>query len=400
MRLVKQHVGSEVAVLAAVKANGYGHGATAVARAALAAGASWLGVAQLGEAVNLREDGLTAPILVLGHTSASHAAQALRLDVQITLTDLDTARAFSAAAVAENLECRAHIKLDTGMGRLGVLPSEAAAFIAQVATLPKVRIAGIFSHFSCADSDPDYTQQQIARFLESQEARTKSQEPRTKNQDSKVKSEEPRANYQTPSTKHQALSPKPSIISDPLSALWHICNSAGLMAYPQAHFDMVRLGIAMYGLSPFAPADAPTAAARALVAQLRPALSWRTYIASLKTLPDAWGVSYGATYRCTGPRRIAAIPVGYGDGFRRAPRNFGEVLVRGQRAPIVGRVCMDQSMIDVTDIPDVALGDEVVIIGTQGQQRIAADEIAARVGTINYDIVTSLLTRSERVYLA
>nr|MCW1970557.1 alanine racemase [Anaerolineae bacterium] len=392
VRLVKQHVGPDVAVWAAGKANGYGNGAAAVARAALAAGGTWLRVAQLSEAASLREGGLIAPILVLGHTSASHAAHALRLDVQVTLTDLDTARAFSAAAVAENLECRVHIKLDTGMGRLGVLPSEAADFIARVAALPNLRIAGIFSHFSCADTDPDYTQQQIARFVESQE-------PRAKNQELRIKSQELRAESQALITEHQPRQSSLSTIGYPLSTILHICNSAGLMAYPQAHFDMVRLGIAMYGLSPFAPADAPTAAAQALVAQLRPALSWRTYVASLKTLPDSWGVSYGATYRCVGPRRIAAIPVGYGDGFRRAPNHFGEVLVRGQRAPVVGRVCMDQSMIDVTDIPNVALGDEVVIIGPQGQQRITTDDIAARVGTINYDIVTSLLARSERVYL-
>lgn len=363
VRLIKQFVGPSVAVLAAVKANGYGHGAVAVAKAALEAGATWLGVAQLAEAVALREAGLAGPILVLGHTSAALAAQAIQLQLHITLTDLATARAFSAAAVAAQTVCWVHIKIDTGMGRLGVLPDDAQAFIAQVSALPNIALAGIFTHFSCADSDPIYTQYQIQQF------------------------------------ERIVLSAKLEVLSLPSSAHIHACNSAGLMAYPQAHFDLVRLGIAMYGLSPFAPTDAPTAAAQAIIAQLRPALAWHTHITSLKTLPDGWAVSYGATYRCVGPRRIAAIPVGYGDGFRRAPQHFGEVLVHNRRAPIVGRVCMDQSMIDVTDIPDVGLGDEVVIIGRQGDDQITVDAVAARVGTINYDIVTSLLTRPARVYL-
>ena len=164
VRLIKQFVGPKVAVLAAVKANGYGHGAVAVAKAALEAGATWLGVAHLAEAVALREAGLTGPVLVLGHTSAALAAQAIQLQLHITLTDLATARAFSAAAVAAQTLCLAHIKIDTGMGRLGVLPDDAQAFIAQVSALPNIALAGIFTHFSCADSDPVYTQYQIQQF--------------------------------------------------------------------------------------------------------------------------------------------------------------------------------------------------------------------------------------------
>lgn len=354
-RLIRQIVGPRVALMAVLKADGYGHGAVKVARTALNNGAVYCGVASLNEAAALRAANIDAPILILGYTPAWHAREALLRDVTVTLYDLDVARAFSRAAIDLQRPARVHIKIDTGMGRLGVLPHEAVAFINAVAELPGIEIEGMFTHFSCADTDPAFTRLQLARFLEI-----------VRNPQSKI---------QTPKWTHAA-------------------NSAATLALPDTRLNMVRPGLALYGLSPF---GADQAGLPDAIAQLRPALAWKTTISQVKTLPDGAPVSYGATWRCQGERRIAVIPVGYADGFRRAPQHFGEVLVRGRRAPIVGRVCMDQTMIDVTDIPGARMGDEVVLIGRQGSERITAEDVAARIGTINYEVVSAILPRVPRV---
>ncbi len=354
-RLIKQVIGPEVALMAVLKADGYGHGAVKVARTALNNGAVYCGVASLNEAAALRAANIDAPILILGYTPAWHAREALLRDVTVTLYDLDVARAFSRAAIDLQRPARVHIKIDTGMGRLGVLPPDAVAFINAVAALPGIAIEGLFTHFSCADSDPAFTRLQLARLLQI---------------------------VHSPNLKLQ--NPK-----------WiHAANSAATLALPDTRLNMTRVGLALYGLSPFGADQTELPEA---IAHLRPALAWKTTISQVKTLPDGAPVSYGATYRCQGERRIAVIPVGYADGFRRAPQHFGEVLVRSRRAPIVGRVCMDQTMIDVTDIPGVRMGDEVVLIGRQGHERITAEDVAARLGTINYEVVSAILPRVPRV---
>lgn len=351
LRLLKQHAGPRVSVMAVVKANAYGHGAVEVAKAAVQAGVLWLGVSSVAEGVELRENGVTARILVMGYTPASLAREAMRHHLSVTIYDPDVATAFSRAAVECQQPACAHIKIDTGMGRLGLLPDAAAVGIDAIASLDGIQVEGIFTHFSCADSDPDYTREQLRRF-------------------------------------RQVIAGR--------DALWlHACNSAGMMGYPEAHFNLVRPGISLYGLSPYGPAEPRSP----LVRQLRPALSFKTRIASVKALPDGAPVGYGARYHCEGPRRVAVIPVGYGDGFRRTPHNFGEVLLHGRRAPILGSVCMDQCMIDVTHIASVQIEDEVVLIGEQGGARITADEIAARLGTVNYEVVTALTARPHRTYV-
>jgi Alr-MurF fusion protein len=351
--LLRAHVGPEVKLMAVVKANAYGHGAVPVARAALAAGAAWLGVATLPEALELREAGIRAPVLAMGYTPPTLAREAIAHDVRVTLYDTGVARAMSDTAVALQRPCLTHIKIDTGMGRLGVLPDQARAFIEDTTALPGIQVEGLFTHFSCSDSDPDWTREQLRRF-------------------------------------HAA--------TDGVPALRHACNTGGVLGFPEAHLDMVRPGISLYGMSPYAPAEPPVHVA-ALIGKLCPALSWRTEVASVKCLPDGAPVGYNARYRCVGERTIAVLPVGYGDGLRRTPHNWGEVLVRGRRAPILGTVCMDQCMIDVTDIPGVRIGDEAVLLGEQGGVRISADDAAARSGTINYEITTALLARAARVYV-
>jgi alanine racemase len=342
-------------VLAVVKANAYGHGAAEVTKAALAAGALGCGVGNLAEAIALRDAGVAAPILVMGYTPAEYADEAIIHDISVNVFDASVARAFSRAAIKRQRPAHIHVKVDTGMGRLGVMSGQADEAIAEIEALEGVAVEGVFTHFSCADCDDDYTREQIARFI-------------------------------------------------PIAQRYgqgrhvHVCNSAGALAYPQAHFNLIRLGLVMYGMDPFVfrSPDVPDVPLRA---QLRPALTWKARVAQVKWLPEGHGVSYGATYRCQGERCIAVVPVGYGDGFRRAPANAGEALVRGRRAPIVGRICMDQTMLDVTGIPDVQAGDEVVLLGRQGSECIRAEDIAARTGTINYEVTTAITARPSRLYL-
>ena len=336
--------------MAVVKANAYGHGAVAAARAAIEGGATWCATATLPEAVALRQAGITAPLLALGYTPAALVPDALAHDLRVTLYDIDVACAAAATAVAGGRTLRVHVKIDTGMGRLGVFPQDARAFIAQLRAMPGLQVEGAFTHFATSESDAENTHAQIRRFDDA-----------TRDID---------------------------------GLLRHACNSAGVFAHSEAHFDIVRPGLAIYGLSPFEPGDEPPAA-RAL----QPALRWRTEIASVKELPDGAPVGYNGRYRCVGPRRIAVIPVGYGDGMRRTPHNAMEVLVHGRRAPIRGSVCMDQCMVDVTDVPDVRIGDEVVLLGEQENARITAEDVAARTGTVNYEVVTALAARPEREYI-
>ena len=350
VRCVKDIVGPYVRVLAVLKADAYGHGAVKAARTALNNGASYCGVASVNEAIRLRQAGISAPVLVLGYTPAWQAREALRHDVTITLYDEDAARAFSRAAIELHAEARAHVKVDSGMGRLGLLPDQVPAFVQNVRNLPGLTLEGIFTHFSIADdADLVYTRQQLACF------RRVLAELRVKG------------------------------ITFPLV---HAANSAALLRLPESRFTMVRLGLAMYGLAP--SPDVP------LLPNMRRALTWKTSIAQVKTLPPGSFVSYGNTYRTSGEETIAVIPVGYADGFRRAPQHWGEVLVRGQRAPIVGRVCMDQTMIRVDHVPGVRVGDEVVLIGSQGKETITAEDVAERLGTINYEVVSVIMARVPR----
>jgi alanine racemase len=352
VRTLKALVGPNVALMAVLKADGYGHGAVKVARTAINNGADWCGVASLSEALALRNAGIEAPILILGFTPGWHAREALLRDVSLTVYDLDVARAYARAAQELKRTARVHVEVDTGMSRLGVLPAATPSFIRAVAALNAICVEGIFTHFSSADSDEGYTQLQLARFRDVLSA-----------------------------------------IGDlPTLRYVHAANSAGALAYPEARFNMVRIGLAMYGLNPFHPAPLRPAGLR-----LRPAMTWRTTIAQVKTLPAGTPVSYGGRFVCPRETTIAVIPVGYADGFRRAPCTFGEVLVRGQRAPIVGAVCMDQSMIDVSRIPNVRIGDEVVIIGQQGSEQISAEAVAARLGTISYEVISAILPRVPRV---
>jgi alanine racemase len=360
VRRVNQIVGAAVDVLAVLKADGYGHGMVRVARTALNNGARYLGVASINEGNMLRQHGVRAPVLVLGFTPPWQARELVLNDLTATVFDHDVAHSLSRAAHELDAQIRVHVKVDTGMGRLGLLPHQVLPFVLELSELPHLVLEGIFTHFSVADSDPDYTRWQIDRFRE-------------------LLATLVRAGIDI--------------------SISHAANSAAIFSLPESHCadwfpgqafrGMVRLGIAMYGLHPSPQVPCPP--------DFRPALAFKTEVAQVKALPDGSYVSYGNTYQTTGEQRIAVIPVGYADGFRRAPRHWGEVLVRGMRAPIVGRVCMDQTMIDVTHIPGVRQGDEVVLIGEQGGEQITAEDVAERLGTINYEVVSEILARVPRV---
>ncbi|MBN1483102.1 MAG: alanine racemase [Chloroflexia bacterium] len=339
-------------VMVVIKADAYGHGAVRIAHTVLAHGAKRLGVACLSEAVALRQAGIQAPILVLGYLPPWQARPALLHNVACAVFSEDMAQALSNAAQDLRTTAALHLKVDTGMGRLGLFPQQVRPFLQRVGELPGLFWQGLFTHLSAAD-DPEqdpYTHRQLDEFeelLEQLEA----------------------AGYRFP--------------------LVHAANTAGLLRFPRACFNLVRPGISLYGLAPSEQNSLPEG--------FRSALQFKTVVAQVKTFPPGSSISYGRTYRTPEEQRIAVLPVGYADGFRRAPRHWGQVLVRGRRAPIVGRVCMDYTMVNVSHIPDVRPGDEVVLIGRQGEDEITAEEVARQLGTINYEVVSQLLARVPRL---
>lgn len=353
-QLIKQLVGPDVRVLVSLKADAYGHGAQRVARTVLHNGASWLGVATVSEGEPLRAVGITAPILIFGYTAPWQAREAVRLDLRATVYSLESARALSRAARDLGREARVHVKIDTGMARLGLRAEDVPAIIAFFEALRELlglTVEGVFTHFATADSaDQTYARRQFERFRRVLAA-----------------------------LDERGLRPP----------LTHASNSAATLALPEARFDMVRPGAAIYGLQPSDEVRLPEG--------FRPGLAFKTQVAQVKDLPPGEGIGYGATFVTQRLTRIAVLPVGYADGFRRAPATWGEVLVRGQRAPLVGRVSMDQCVIDVTAIPGVRQGDEVVLIGRQGDESLTAEDVARRLGTISYEVVAELLARVPRI---
>ncbi|GER87101.1 alanine racemase [Dictyobacter vulcani] len=353
-RHIASLVGPQTSVLVALKADAYGHGALKVARTVLQNGASMLGVATVSEAIPLREAHINAPILVFGYVPRWQMREALRLGVSVTIYSKEEAQALSRAAIALDKVVKVHVKVDTGMGRLGIRYEEREKILELVRTarhLPGLELEGIYTHFAQADAeDQAHVQMQLSRFQEILQA---------------LDAEELR----------------PPIV--------HAANSAATLMLPEARFDMVRPGIAIYGLEPSPSVHLPEG--------FRPALSFKTQVSQVKWIPAGEGISYGSTYITEKPTCIAVLPVGYADGFRRGPQNWQSVLIHGQEAPILGRVCMDQCMVDVTHIPQTRMGDEVVLIGRQGEMTLSAETVAERLGSFNYEVVSGILARVPRV---
>jgi alanine racemase len=345
---LRAELGEGTALCAVVKANGYGHGIVPAAEAALAGGASWLAVATANEAAELRAAEVEVPLLVMGALTGEELpiALAARADVVAwTPAFVDALRASGGERI------RVHVKLDVGMGRLGTRDADALLALAeQVLGAPELELAGAMTHLPCADEDRDATHRQVAAFAAF-------------------------------GKRLRALAP---------GVLLHAANSAATLALPESHFDLVRCGVAIYGLDPFG-ADA---AAR----RLEPALELRSYVAALKPLAIGESVGYGSTFTARAPTWIATLPIGYGDGFHRAFSGHGEVLIGGRPRPIVGRVSMDNITVDVGPEPDVREGDPAILIGRDGDARLSAETLAARIDTINYEITTSLTARVSREY--
>lgn len=337
-------------VMAIIKANAYGHGIIEVGRAAASAGAAWLGVARLEEALALRRAGIALPLLVLGFTDAERVPEAIANQVSLAVYHPELVKAFAEQARALGQTLNVHAKFDSGMGRLGVFPEDGLEFVRLIKSCPDLNLQGVFTHLATADEPArETTDWQLGRF----------------------------------STLIDAL--ESNGLRPPLV---HAANSAATLYFPKARFDLVRPGIAIYGLHPSAEAPLPDG--------FRPALSWKARLASVKDLPSGHGVGYGYRYVTSQPERIGVIPVGYADGFRRRLGNFA--LVGGKRVGVAGGVCMDQCMLHLDDVPGARIGDEVVLIGQQGAASITAEEIGAAWGTVNYDVVCGLTARVPRIY--
>lgn len=351
IRVMRACTAPGVDFLAVVKANGYGHGAAQVARAAIEAGAKMLAVAIPEEGAQLRQSGIDVPILVLGGIEEEAAEAVVACD--LTQVVFDEARIHALDRAGEKLGrvAKVHLKLDTGMCRIGVRTAEEVQALTRlIDSLAHVELTGCFTHMATADEeDSAGTHAQIAKFGELTQAIAQVHPGRI--------------------TRHAA-------------------NTASIFRYPQAHFDMVRGGIALYGYPP-APG----------IEGLRPAMKWLARAVYVKTIAPGERVSYGGLFMADKETRVMTVPVGYADGYRRGLTGKGCVLVRGKRAPILGRVCMDQIMVDVTDIPGAQAGDEVVLLGAQGDEMIDADEMAAWLNTISYEVICSPSQRVPRVYI-
>lgn len=354
VRQFRRHLPDSVRLMAVVKADAYGHGAVPVARAALAAGADCLAVAFLDEALELRAGGISAPILVLGYTPPRAVEEAVKNDVTLTVYSEEVVEALGRQAAREGRDVDVHVKVETGMGRLGLLEEEFPSFLRRFIRFPHLRIKGVFTHFACADeSDKGYTHFQHQRLL-----------------------------WFVDRLRETGMD----------VPLVHCSNSAAAIDLPEYAHALVRLGISMYGYYPSEEVNRE-------VVQLKPALTLKTRIVRLKRPPEGTGISYGKTVTVDGSRWIATIPVGYADGLNRHLSNRGSALVRGRRVPIVGRICMDQAMLDVTEAMPVSVGDEVVLYGRQGDEMISVDEVARLLDTITYEVTCAVGWRVPRVYL-
>lgn len=341
-------------IMPVVKANGYGHGAIVVSKKLLEWGADRLAVGIVAEGRELREADIEAPIVLLGYTPIEHAEAVIEYNLIPTVYTLELAEALSRAAVKANKTIKIHIKLDTGMGRIGFTPgSNSIETIVKIANLPKVEIEGVFSHFATADcKEKTFTERQFEQFLWL------------------VKEIESKG------------------IKIPIK---HIANSGAIIDSPHTHLDMVRPGIIVYGYYPSDEVNKTRI-------NLRPSMTLKASISYVKEVAKGTSISYGRTHVTKDVTKIASLPIGYADGYSRILSSKGEVLIKGQRVPVVGRICMNQCMVDIARIHGVKIGDEAVIFGKQGEAKITVEEVAEKLGTINYEVVCMVSDSIPRIY--
>ncbi|MFT5700985.1 MAG: alanine racemase [Desulforhopalus sp.] len=360
-RLIRSHIKTSTRIMSVVKGNAYGHGALAVASLFAQEGTDLFGVARFSEAEQLRQGKISQPILIFGITDPRLVSALASNNFIQTVHSLSYAEKLHKAAKETGCQVRIHLKVDTGMGRLGFLTSgnggtiPISEVISRISRLDSLRLEGIYTHFATCDSPVlDSARNQLELF-----------------------------NYSLVQL---------GDVTQPKELCIHASNSAALMVLPEAHFDMVRPGIMLYGLVPSVEMDSSAF-------KLSPAMSVKTRISQLKRVPPGFPISYGHSYVTNHETVLATVPVGYADGYPRLLSSLGKMLIRGVHANVVGRVCMDQLMLDVGHIPNVQEGDEVVVLGKQGDEEIAADELAQLTGTINYEVVSRFLARVPRVYI-
>lgn len=353
VRALKGLLGPHRCLWAVVKANAYGHGAIPTARAAVAAGADGLAVSCLIEASELRRASISAPILLLTASEPRAAAWTVRLDLVQTACAEHTIRALSQAAQRLGRPARVHLNVDTGMGWYGVPPEQAASFGELIQSLPGISLEGVFSHLATAESkDPAYACTQFERFQQAVQQITAA-----------------------------GINP----------GRRHLANSAATLRFPEMRLDGVRTGLLIHGILPDAPDLEPL--------DLRPALTWKTILSFLQRLPAGSSISYGGTYVTPRESLVGVLPLGYADGYPRQGSNRAQVLLRGRLCPVIGVVCMDHTMVDLTSVPDAQAGDEVVLIGPQGDSRITANQLAQWADTVVHEIPTAIGKRVRRVYV-
>ena len=353
IRRIQALIGPEIKIMAVLKAEAYGHGAVRVAQIAMEEGIDWFGVATPEEGIALRQAGLKTNILVFGPLLPEQAATFCDYNLVSTITMRESAEALSVEACRHNVEMKIHIKIDTGMGRIGFRPEIAKEEIRKILVLPRLKVDGIYSHFATADSpDLTYAEKQLATF------------------------------------RNLLFHLDSEGIKFPLK---HLANSGGIINLPASYFDMVRAGIIIYGLYP-----SPESKQSRLA--LKPAFSLKTKVVQVKRVPVGTGISYGQFYHTKKETTIATLPIGYADGWSRALSEKAEVLIKGEQYPLVGKICMDQCMVEVGDAP-VQVGDEVVLIGQQGAKQITVDQVASWLDTINYEIICGISFRVPRVYV-
>lgn len=358
---IRRHVDKKTKILGVVKADAYGHGVLEVSKTLIENGADELGVAFIDEAVQLRRFGIDKPILILGHTPLECAKELVEDEIMPSVFHEELAMAVSEEAVRQGKIAKIHIKIDTGMTRVGFrynntkeIRQETVEAICRISRLPGIAIDGIFTHFASADeADESYTRYQFGQFCD-------------------LIRELEKIGIQIPTK--------------------HVCNSAGTIMFPEMHLDMVRPGIILYGLYPSEEVDKTKL-------KLMPAMQLKASITNVKEVEEGTPVSYGRTYYTKKKTKIATIPIGYADGFSRLLSDRAEVIVRGQKSPVIGTICMDQCMVDVSSVNTVSVGDEIILFGTDGALSIPAERIAKQMGTIPYEILCVIGKRIPRVYL-
>lgn len=356
---IRSVVGKKVKIAAVIKANAYGHGIVETAKFLERSKVDYLCVARISEALQLRESKVKSPILILGHAPAEFFKEIVSHNLTVTITNLEVAKALVTEGRRKNKTVKIHVKVETGMHRIGIETPQILFFLKKLLDLPNLKIEGLYTHFADADNlDLSFTRLQLERFKE-------------------VLRELEKAGIRIP--------------------LIHAANSAAILQLPESHLQMVRPGMVLYGLNPLPDLYSDEKFERTF--NLKPVLSFKTRIIQINYLPAGETIGYGRTYKTLKDAIIGTIAVGYGDGFRRTPQDWGEVLTRGKRCPILGRVAMDACQIDLSAIPQAKVYDEVVLIGQSQDEIMTASEVARKLGSVNYEVVTGIMARVERRYI-